>query len=1071
MAFPEDPLGLRIELLLGGVWADITKDVYTRSPITHQRGIRNEGTSADPAAVPITINNKSGRYSNRNPLSPYYGLIGRNTRVRLSLPSEEAYLQLDGDLTSRASTPAHTSLDITGDLDVRWEGETDWHTGGNPRFLIGKWGDAYDRSWSLRLQDGTLRFSAFTTPIESALNVFASVALPALPRRAALRLTMDADNGSGGATLRFYWAESITGPWTQIGDGTAFTTYGPVTLVSSTAPLEIAPAQTVDVDPDRYPLAGRIYKAEVRAGIDGTVVAGPDFTTQAAGTAPFTDGAGRTWTLAGAAAIRDQADRFIGEISEWPQRWVPSGADAWVPVQAAGVLRRLGRGTATLDSALRRRIPAFGPMAYWPMEEGRDATKAYSPVPGIDPLTFTEADWAADTSLPSSGPLPTVGSQAGALSHMIGMVRNYSWASLPAWSVNWMYRMPQVPSARQTFMLIYSSGTVRDWVIQMGPDNSRIFGRDRDGNILTDHTIATSTDIFGEWIMARFVVEQEGSNVRYAMVWSDINGSAGFYENTTPGVTGRPTGVASPLGGFSENIQGMALGHISVWDVYDTAAYDNALNAWSGETSGARMLRLADEESVPLALTGLPEDTEPVGYQQMSPVLDGVKDAAAADGGLLTEDQTQLRLLYRPRSTLYSQTPALVLDYARGEVAAPLEPVDDDTAIRNDVTVQRDQGSAARAVLASGPLSVQDPPDGVGVYNDTVTLSLATDAQAAPKAAWELHLGTWDEPRYPAVTINLHRHPSLIPAVLALREGDMIRLTRMPKWLAPDDVDLMVMGLKEQLLPRTWTITYDCVPAGPWRVGVIGDAESGVVDTDGSVLADTVTADDTTLSVAVTDGPAWITAPPVLNSNPYFADGLAGWTGLGAAIERVPVPAPAPFSGAWAMQVTPDGVAQYPNAGSDQIPVTPGQQYTLSGWLRSATARSVALNLNWFDTIDYLATASNNKAVTAGEWTWFEMTVTAPVDAVGANIAPTVGDFPPSTDVLWAHGLTLRLAGGSPADFPFDIRVGGEVMTVTGISGTSSPQAVTVVRSVNGIRKPQAAGEPVRLAVPATIAL
>jgi hypothetical protein len=1029
VAFPEDPLGLRAELLLDGVWTDITKDVYTRAPITHQRGIRNEGAVADPASVPMMLNNKSGKYCNRNPMSPYYGLIGRNTRVRLSLPGEESYLQLDGDPASYASTPDAAALDLTMDMDLRWEGETDWYATAG-QILIGKWStEPGQRSYAMRLERGLLFFQGGRDGI---VGPFQGWPLPALPRRAAVRVTL-----TGGLTVRHYWAETMDGPWTQIGSD--ITLPSPLTtgLFVGTAPLLIAPSQ-YDSDPTRPPVAGRVCRAEVR-GAGGAVVAAPDFTGQAAGSVGFTDAAGRVWTLTGTAEIRDRIDRFIGEISEWPQKWVPSEADAWVPVQAAGILRRLGQGTKPVDSALRRRLPSYSPMAYWPMEEGEQATKAYSPVAGIDPLSFSQANWAADSSLVSSAPLPTVGSQSGNLSHLSGMVRNYSWANLPSWSAIWMYRTPQTPAARQTFMLVRSTGTVRDWYLQFGPADSRILGLDREGATVVDRTILTSTDIFGKWIKARFAVEQQGSSVRYAMVWSDINGDAGFYENTVPGVTGRPTGVSSPPGGFSANLQGLAIGHISVWDNWDTDGYDNALNAWSGETAGARMLRIGDEQGIPVTLTGPPAETDPVGYQKLSPALDLVRTVAAADGGLLTEDQTKLRLLYRPRSTLYSQAPALVLDYAQGQVAAPLEPVDDDTSIRNDVTVTRDQGGSARVVLASGPLSVLDPPDGVGVYDDSVTLSLDTDEQTVGKAYWELHLGTWDEPRYPAVTINLHRHPSLIPAVLKLREGDVIRLINMPGWVAPDDVDLMVMGLKEQLLPRTWSITYDCVPAGPWQVGVTDDAVLGKVDTDGSQLSAAATATATTLPVTVTAGPWWISGGTVLNANPLLATDLTGWTPFGATLERVEAPVPKPFPGTWCMRLTPNGTEQYPNAGSGQIPVTPGKQYTLSGWLRCATARSVALNLNWFDaTAGYLSTSANDKPVLAGAWSWFEMTVTAPAGAAAANVAPTVADFPPATDVLWATQLTLRPQADNAklADFPFDVRAGGEVMTVNSVTPT-----------------------------------
>ncbi|MFF0512420.1 hypothetical protein [Streptomyces sp. NPDC004250] len=862
MAFPQDPLGLRAEMRTGTVWTDFTKDVYTRDPITHARGVRNEGAVADPAAVPLLINNRSGKYSPRNPLSPYYGLIGRNTPVRLSLPGEETYLQLDGDPATYASTPDHASLDITGDLDVRWEGEADWYLAG-AQMLIGKWTEtAGERSFHMRLEGGQLR--AYVTR-DGTAGPTTFWPLPALPRRAALRWTMDADNGAGGVTFHGYWAESLAGPWTSLGE---VTLANPVTAYTGPAPLVIAPSQLSGIASGilRYPMAGRVYRAEVRSGINGTIVASPDFEAQAAGTANFVDGAGRTWTLAGAAELRDRVDRFVGEISEWPQRWAPSEKDVWVPVQAAGVLRRLGRGTKALDSALRRRIPSYGPLAYWPLEEGSEATQGYSPIAGVKPLTAKGLEWGKNDSLPSSGPLPEVVSTGAPLPTLRGTVPPPA-SALTAWSVYFMYRLDQPNSTQRTFMRVQCTGTVAEWRIVMSGSGSRIQALDSEGAFLVNNLISTGTDIFGKWVQLRFYVQQSGGDIEWRVDWADVGGDRGGFGTTVAGTIGRPTAVGAPTEGYTTDLNGLSLGHISVWPVATTAAYDRAMDAWTGEAAGARMVRLSAEEGLPLAVSSLPSATELVGSQGRAPVLDLIRAAADADGGMLTEDQTSLRLLYRPRQTLYSQAPALVLDYAAGEIAPPLEPVDDDTDIRNDVTVQRDGGSSARAVLESGPLSVQAPPDGVGVYDDSTTLSLASDEQAEPQAYWRLHLGTWDEPRYPAVTLLLHKHPELIPAVLALREGDVIRLTGMPKWLAPDDVDLMYRGLNETLLPRKWVVTFDCVPAGPWQVGVLGDSVRGRVDVDegGSTLVLPATAEATQLVVHTpAPGPAgalpWISS-------------------------------------------------------------------------------------------------------------------------------------------------------------------------------------------------------------------
>ncbi|MEU6441343.1 hypothetical protein [Streptomyces sp. NPDC047046] len=85
MAFPDDPLGVRVELLLDGGAVDITGDVLTSSPLTITRGRRDEGARVDAGSCTLLLRNPGGRYSPRNPLSDLYGRIGRNTPVRVSV--------------------------------------------------------------------------------------------------------------------------------------------------------------------------------------------------------------------------------------------------------------------------------------------------------------------------------------------------------------------------------------------------------------------------------------------------------------------------------------------------------------------------------------------------------------------------------------------------------------------------------------------------------------------------------------------------------------------------------------------------------------------------------------------------------------------------------------------------------------------------------------------------------------------------------------------------------------------------------------------------------------------------
>lgn len=79
-----------VELLIGGAWTDITPYVMVRDNngnISLTRGRRDEGSTADHATCRMTLNNRDGRFSPRNPTGPYFGLLGRNQPVRISVPN------------------------------------------------------------------------------------------------------------------------------------------------------------------------------------------------------------------------------------------------------------------------------------------------------------------------------------------------------------------------------------------------------------------------------------------------------------------------------------------------------------------------------------------------------------------------------------------------------------------------------------------------------------------------------------------------------------------------------------------------------------------------------------------------------------------------------------------------------------------------------------------------------------------------------------------------------------------------------------------------------------------------
>ncbi|MFF5801590.1 phage distal tail protein [Streptomyces albogriseolus] len=150
------------------------------------------------------------------------------------------------------------------------------------------------------------------------------------------------------------------------------------------------------------------------------------------------------------------------------------------------------------------------------------------------------------------------------------------------------------------------------------------------------------------------------------------------------------------------------------------------------------------------------------------------------------------------------------------------------------------------------------------------------------------------------------------------------------------------------------------------------------------------------------------TSSLTLNANPSFETTIAPWTGAdGAVVERVNTLAQA---GTWSARITPNGTGLYPRMDSELMTVTAGVSYRARGWLRCATARDVALNVNWYDAgQNYLSTSSDTRAVAAGTWTEFSAAYTAPAGATYAQLAPTVPDTPPATDVMHVDDVRLEV--------------------------------------------------------------
>ncbi|MEU9865481.1 hypothetical protein AB0D99_31895 [Streptomyces sp. NPDC047971] len=840
----------RVEAKVGGTWTDITNNTFSGPGIQLSWGRTDEGRTVDPGSGALVLKSPDGLFSNRNPNSPYYGLLGRNTPIRVSTTAGETVLDIPHDIAGRASTPDHASLDITGDIDVRADVSPSlWGGSAIGYELMGKYVVTGGQlAWLLMITgEGEILFT--WSPNGTDLIQHRSAVLPFVPmHRAAVRATLDVNNGLGGYTLTYYTAPTLAGPWTQLSQ--TVTTSGTTSIFNSSAPLEVGDVAVLGFTRT----ARRIHAAEVRNGIGGSVVAAPDFSAQAAGTTSFADSAGRTWTVANA-TITDRRVRRLHSVPHWPARWHTSGHDQRAPIQTAGVLRRLGQGKKPLASALARRVPVFSPQAYWPFEDSAGATDAASPILGVTPMRCTGFTFGQDDTLNGSAALPTVDPGG----KMRGQVPAPA-SSTGQWNLCLIYRVDgAAPGSEQELLGWQTTGTVRRWRITSGASSSSILGYDVLGALVVNHPVGTGTNLFTGWRRLEFTAVQNGGNIDWDILWTAVGGNTSSVGASVAGTLGNVSLIDTTFGAGLPDIR---VGHLGVFSALSvTAAYASADHGYTGETASARLARLANEESATVRVAVSEGDptspTEAMGPQRPKALLDLLQDCADTDGGILYEDSQALALIYRDRVTLENQVPALVLDYSAGDVASPFEPTESDLQLVNDVTVNREGGSFGRAVEEDGPLGV----DAVGLYDTSITLSLANDTQAERIAGWRLHLGAWDEARFPTVRIMLHHRPDLIPAVTALQIGDRIQVVNTPSWMPPGPVDLLVQRIDDDIRTHTWVVTLTCSPAGPWNVGVVDDAELGRVDTDGSELAAAVSSSATSFTVQTTAGAAWTLDP------------------------------------------------------------------------------------------------------------------------------------------------------------------------------------------------------------------
>lgn len=149
-----------------------------------------------------------------------------------------------------------------------------------------------------------------------------------------------------------------------------------------------------------------------------------------------------------------------------------------------------------------------------------------------------------------------------------------------------------------------------------------------------------------------------------------------------------------------------------------------------------------------------------------------------------------------------------------------------------------------------------------------------------------------------------------------------------------------------------------------------------------------------------------VSVAPAMNPNCGFESGTTGWTGSGGTLTQANDQL---YSGSWSGKLTPDGVSVFPFVATAFNTFTSGDTYKASAWVRCTAARTVYLQIHWYDaTATFLSQSVASLAVGAGVWTKLTLTATAPLGATQGPMLITMDGTPPAVEPMWIDEAAVR---------------------------------------------------------------
>lgn len=807
------------------------------APITYSGGKQDESPSVDAGQMTLTLDNRDGRFSTDKIDGPYYGLLDLNTPIRLGVVSYA------DTFTRTVSNGWGTTSSTLGQSWTTPGTASNYSVDGSKAQIIIA---AANTAVLCRASNSNARDVDVTMTITPAATATGA----AYGQGAILRYS-DTSNYIYSA-LEFNTGGTVSISIVQVvaGVSTELASLDPIPSSSYTAGQSWELRTQADGDTIRvmaWPASGSQptswHATGTQDSLSGTQLGVRSFRFSG------NTNSGAT-SLLGLDDFTAIALEFTGSVVSWPVRWDVTGSNSWAPITAAGVLRRLRQGSNPVQSPLRRQLSGVAnTTGYWPMEEGSDAKYFLGTVVGGATATFTGVTPGADNTLAGGGAAPVLSSSDGSIYANAKTANNGN-----GFAAMFFVKLTSLPSTKTRIARIRTNrGPVPIWDLSIDNLNTYVEGMNSSFTVVTSATNGIVED-WTNWMAWQLETDNSGGSTAWSAIyhavgkttyWAQTGSVAGTTNSNVSNIT-----LTGPSGTAFAHIW---LGRNTLPFVTDT--FSLVSSGYAAETAADRFARVCGEAGIPYSIAGAPTlNSEKMGVQKEGTTLAILQSCADADYGVMAERGAGLEFV--PREYRWNLTQTAAISVAAGQVGAVPQPTRDDQRLRNRWTISR---------LNGGSGSYQDDTSVArnGTWEDSATLNVFDDSVLENHAAWRVAVGTTDRMRWPSVTLDLVRNPTLGPVWRQRTYGWRLGITTGMTQVRGNEPDLIVEGFQATLTPETWTVELNCSDASIWAAAVTDDTGIlGRVDTDGCTTTGSISSSATgSLPVTTIAGyPTWDSA-------------------------------------------------------------------------------------------------------------------------------------------------------------------------------------------------------------------